>query len=72
MAWASSAVGGPNKVIFDVSNCFWPCMMGSKHRNGVPLWIAPHRSQRRAAPPGCRFTTPHYGHLIIQMAVYVV
>ena len=52
------------------------------HLNGVPLWIAP---QKKRAPSGgagaerrhtfvlqLRITTPHYGHLILQMAVYAL
>ena len=50
--------------------------------NGVPLWIAPQKKRALSGGAGAerrhtfvlqlRITTPHYGHLILQMAVYAL
>ena len=43
--------------------------------NGAPVWIAPigaGAGRRRTTAVECRFTTPHYGHLILQMTVYAL
>ena len=50
--------------------------------NGVPLWIAPPKKRAPSGGAGAkrrrtfvlqlRITTPHYGHLILQMAVYAL
>ena len=63
---------------------FWTSRYGKSVRltdcdsfNGVPLWIAPQKKatpgaarRRRTFVLQLRITTPHYGRLILQMAVY--
>ena len=50
--------------------------------NGVPLWIAPKKERAPSGGAGAerrhtfvlqlRITTPHYGHLILQISVYAL